>query len=195
MKKTTKKAAKKTSRGSKLADISERILKSRTQRIQVLEERLGILEQGLKVNGCEIVEEAIDEETGEKSGPWVRNIRAEKAENGIKLISLSLDWMNTPPVDVLQKDINSRKELVKTQFAEIGELKQLVENRNKEVDRLATRIGELEKVIEDGAKVNNEADALLSDYGDAVEATKPEEASEASADIIPISGNGLSNTN
>lgn len=201
MKKTTKskKTAKKVSRGSKLASISDRILRSRTQRIQVLEERLEIIESGLKINGCEIVEKAIDEETGETSGPWIRNIRAEKAENGIKLISLSLDWMNTPPVDVLQKDINSRKELVKTQFAEIGELKQLVENRNKEVDRLATKVGELEKAIEhaDLPEKAKAVDAVLSDYANAVEEQKPEETSEteATTNIIPISSNGLSNAN
>lgn len=39
------------------------------------------LRSGLADNGCEVVYEALDAFSGETSGPWVRNIRAEQVES------------------------------------------------------------------------------------------------------------------
>jgi len=45
---------------------------------------IAALRDGITANGCEIVDEAEDAQTGERSGPWVRNVRAEAAEAHIE---------------------------------------------------------------------------------------------------------------
>lgn len=67
--------------------------------------------------------------------------RIRTLENGVKGLALSLGWMNVPPIDSLQKDINAKKVLHDAQL-------KLIKDLETERDTHTTRIRELEMLCD-----------------------------------------------
>jgi hypothetical protein len=84
------------------------------------------LRSGIICNGGEIVEAAEDVITGELSGPWVRNIRAEKAESALADLKAENERL-TRAVQGRDDEIEIYKALVQKVKAERDDLQALLE--------------------------------------------------------------------